>query len=270
VEQYLEKKAQNLVVDMVGANNARVQVSAAINFDKVDRTTQAIDPDKQALSTEQKAEITPGAQGGAGSTNIANAYENTKSTEVFSGAIGNIKRLTVAVLVNEKRIPPTGPTDTVPKYEARSAAELARIETLVRSAVGVDSARGDAVSVVSLQFETVPIAREPDVVPDLMTRVEKYERPAFTGLGLVLAFVVALMALKPLRAAAEGASGALAAGGAQAALSGGQGASLASQPSKPALAFSDAGTDMRDRVVSTVVKNPDSAARLMKTWIKDR
>jgi hypothetical protein len=43
VEQYLEKKAQNLVTDMVGANNARVQVSASINFDKVDRTTQAAD-----------------------------------------------------------------------------------------------------------------------------------------------------------------------------------------------------------------------------------
>ena len=29
------------------------------------RTTQAVDPDKQAIATEQKAEITPGAQGGA-------------------------------------------------------------------------------------------------------------------------------------------------------------------------------------------------------------
>ena len=106
VETYLEHKAEDLISQLVGPNNARVRVSASINFDKVERTTQAVDPDKQALATEQKSEITPGQQGGAAQTNIANSYDNTKSTEVFSGAIGNVKRVTVAVLVNDKRLPP--------------------------------------------------------------------------------------------------------------------------------------------------------------------
>ena len=105
VESYLEKKAQGIVGQVVGIKNARVQVAAQINFDRVERTTQAVDPDKQAVATEQRAEITPGAQGGAASSNVATSYETTKSTETFSGAIGNVKRLTVAVLVNDRAVP---------------------------------------------------------------------------------------------------------------------------------------------------------------------
>jgi flagellar biosynthesis/type III secretory pathway M-ring protein FliF/YscJ len=33
--------------------------------------------------------------------------------------------------------------------------------------------------------------------------------------------------------------------------------------------FPEANTEIRDKVVSTVSHNPDSAARLVKSWIKD-
>src|SRR5918998_940158 len=102
VEGYLEKKAQDIVAQVVGARNARVQVAAEINFDKVERTVEAVDPDKQAVATEQRAEITPGAQGGAASTNVATSYETTKSTETVSSAPGKVRKLSVAVLVNHK------------------------------------------------------------------------------------------------------------------------------------------------------------------------
>jgi flagellar M-ring protein FliF len=48
VESYLERKAQEIVGQIVGGANARVQVSALVNFDRVERTVQAVDPDKQA------------------------------------------------------------------------------------------------------------------------------------------------------------------------------------------------------------------------------
>ncbi len=102
VEGYLQEKAQKLLEQMVGPGNATVEVSADINFDKVARTSQTVDPDRQALSTEQKAEIVPGAEGGAGSTNSAIAYENSRTTETFEGAIGGIRRLSVSVLVNHR------------------------------------------------------------------------------------------------------------------------------------------------------------------------
>ena len=42
VETYLEQKADQLLSSLVGNGNARVQVSASINFDKVERTVQAV------------------------------------------------------------------------------------------------------------------------------------------------------------------------------------------------------------------------------------
>src|SRR5918911_149243 len=120
VEGYLETKAQQLVGQIVGAANAKVQVSATINFDKVERATQSVDPDKQATSTEQRSEVVPGAQGGAGSTNTATSYENSRSLETFSGAMGNGKPLWGAVLVNEKQ---PGPADK-PQTQPRTAEEL--------------------------------------------------------------------------------------------------------------------------------------------------
>ncbi|MFI5309602.1 MAG: flagellar basal-body MS-ring/collar protein FliF [Gemmatimonadales bacterium] len=275
VEKYLEHKAEDLVAQMVGPNNARVQVAASLNFDKVERTTQAVDPDRQALASEQKAEITPGAQGGAASTNLANSYDNTKSTEVFTGASGTIRRLTVAVLVNDRLLPRANPKDTMPHYEARTAEELSRIEKLVRGAVGVDTVRGDAVSVVSLPFETPKVTVAPEVKPDLGARVQQYQRPVFTGVGLIFAFILAVLALRPLRARGAQAPRMLepalvAAGRAPAVLpaASAQVAAL-SVPAASKFVMPQANTEIRDRVVGTVSQNPESAARLVKNWIKE-
>ena len=55
---------------------------------------------------------------------------------------------------------------------------------LVRSALGVDSTRGDAVSVVSLPFDQPRIKVAPPPPVDFATRVEQYQRPAVTGVAL--------------------------------------------------------------------------------------
>lgn len=285
VERYLAKKAEELVTQMVGASNARVQVAASINFDKVERTTQSVDPEKQALSSEQKAEITPGAQGGAASTNVTASYDNSRSTEVFSGAIGSIRRLTVAVLVNQTRVPASGPADTMPRFAPRTAAELAQIEALVRTAVGVDTTRGDAVSVVSLPFEIPKMIREPVVPPTLGERVQEFQRPVLTGVGLVLAFALALLAIRAMRAAPQPqATLALAAGSTGTStgaphMAGHElpaptshrtpAAQIPATPPTPRYNFRPADTQVRDKVITTVEENPDNAARLVKAWIKE-
>jgi flagellar M-ring protein FliF len=283
VEKYMEHKAEELISQMVGPNNAQVRVSASINFDKVERTTQAIDPDKQALATEQKSEITPGQQGGAASSNIANSYENTKTTETFSGAIGNVKRVTVAVLVNDKRLPPSGAGDTIPRFQKRTPEELSRIEMLVRSALGVDSTRGDAVSVVSVPFDTPKVTVAAAVIApmDIATRIEIYQRPAVTGVALLLAFVLALFTMRALKSrggstlalpSAIAVSSANMLSPAAAPMPAPQTAIVPAPraiPAAPKFVFPEANTEIRDRVVSTVSHNPDSAARLVKSWIKD-
>ena len=285
VESYLEKKAQGLVAQIVGNANARVQVSALVNFDRVERTTESVDPEKPASATAQRAEITPGAQGGAASSNVATSYENTKSTESFSGAIGNVRRLTVAVLVNDKVVPGVKPT-----VIARTPAELARIDTLVRNVVGLDTARGDQLSVVNVAFDGVGVGPEPEAQPDVWTRVQQFERPIVSGVALLAVLVVALVTVRALRPAkAGGAMADLPAGTVeeQMALAAGDGTTTREphthvtvidgeqqqiviagpQASEPVI-LREIANPVRDQVVAIIDQRPEAATRVVRTWLK--
>lgn len=274
VEHYLERKAEAIVADVVGAGNARVRVSAALNFDRIERTTQTVDPAKQALASEQKAEIIPGDEGGAASTNIANNYENSRSTEVFSSAVGSIDRLTVAVVVNDTRLGPEGE----PMPARRTSTELQQLEALVRGAIGLSPERGDGITVVSAPFERVVIPTSADEPSGgVVALVERYQRPALNVAGLAAMLLIGLFTLNALRSSAPAvppAPAALAAGvaGAAAPLPAASGESAALTPvlrPVPQITFPQADTQVRDRVVQTVEKDPDAAARLVKSWIKE-
>ena len=264
VEGYLETRAEDLIGQIVGRGNARVQVAASVNFDRLERTTQTMDPEKQVTQQEQKAEIVPGQQGGAGSTNTATTYENSKSVETFSNAIGGLRRLTVAVLVNERM---TGTPDK-PAFTPRTPAELARIDTLVRSAVGFDSTRGDVVSVVSVPFTMpAPAVPAPEVKTTILTKVREYEKPVLNVMALALAFVIALMALRSLRTpvnvAAEQAAGQPTLAAAPASAPGGELPRSIPERALPA------STVIRERVAATVEEQPEVAARLLRSWMKE-
>ncbi len=85
MEGYLESKAEALVEQMVGPGNARVRVAVQLNFDQIDRTVQAVDPDQQLVVSEDRSEITPGSDAqGAGSVTTALVFEATRSVETLS------------------------------------------------------------------------------------------------------------------------------------------------------------------------------------------
>ena len=293
VETYYQQKADKLLMSLVGNGNARVQVSASINFNKVERTVQGIDPDKQALATEQKSEVTPSSpQQGAGYTQSATSYENSKSVESFSGAIGNVTRLTVAVLVADKvTIPPvdtTAKTAAVPIVTTRSPEEIARIETLMRSALGVDSTRGDVISVVSAPFDMPAPAPKADTLPtpDLLTKLQRNPKPIVAMSSLVVLLIVAVLlvtALKPKKPSkAEQEQAALAAAAqyqmlpssfdAPGAL--GAGTDAEQQPQhameerRPAMLPPPVTTFEREQAMATVDQRPDAAVRVMRGWLR--
>jgi flagellar M-ring protein FliF len=259
VEDYLRNKATQIVAQMVGATNLRVQVSAAMSFDQVQRLTAAVDPDKQVVSAEQKAEIVPGAQGGAGQNNTATTYENSRSTESYVSAPGAIRRLTVAVLVAD-RLPGDPKSKAAPT--PRSPQELEQIKTLVRSAVGADSTRGDVVSVVSVPFAPTAIPTPEAQKTDLVKVVQTAQRPLLGVLGLALIIVIALLSLKSLKQ------------------TGAEGAHMLALPrndatAQPAMAGGAPApvmlpqNTMRDRVNSTIEQQPDVAARVVRAWLKE-
>ena len=262
VEDYLRSKAERLLAQAVGAGNARVQVNADINFDRVERRTEAVDPEKQAVSSESKSEITPGAQGGAAQSNSGTTYENTKLIETFSGAIGNLKRVTVAVLVAEKR-------DSVPGAKAptrvpRTPAEVRQIESLVRTAVGLDSARGDVVTVVSMPFDAPATSMDAAPKRDLLQVVQMVQRPALGILAILLAFIVALLTLKALK------------GGTNPALDAERPMTLPrGEPVSDTAYIPMPGhvvpiaNQLRERISASVEQQPEVAARMVRAWMKE-
>jgi flagellar M-ring protein FliF len=261
LEDYMRTKAEKIVGQMVGTNNMRVQVSASMSFDHLERTSAAVDPDKQVVAAEQKAEILPGTQGGAGQNNTSTTYENTRTTESYVAAPGAIKRLTVAVLVADRA--PAGASKAPPT--PRTAVELHNIETLVRSAVGADSTRGDVVSVVSVPFAPTIVAAADVPHTDVVRVMQTAERPLLGVLGLVLIIIVALISLRSLKgtATATGHVLSLARGDSmmpQTALAAGNG------PLVPVMLPTNT---MRDKVNNTIEQQPDVAARVVRAWLKE-
>ncbi len=293
VETYMEQKADKLLNSLVGTGNARVQVAASINFDKVERTVQAVDPERQALATEQKAEVTPSnpAQG-AGYSTTATSYENTKSVESFSGAIGNVKKLTVAVLVADKVTMPvldsTVTTAPAPIITVRTPEEIARIETLVRNALGVDSTRGDMISVVSAPFDIpAPIVPRDSVLPpqDIVAKLQANPKPVVAIAALVVLMVIALVsvsALKPKKskAVAGDAPNLLppASGYPELPASSQMQSAMPGmnpyedeeleEPKRPVRLPPPATTPEREQAMATVDQRPDAAVRVMRGWLR--
>ncbi|MCA0375364.1 MAG: flagellar M-ring protein FliF [Gemmatimonadetes bacterium] len=305
VELYMQKKAGDLLTSLVGSGNARVQVAAAINFDKVERTTLAVDPDKQAVLSESKDEITPGApEQGAAQSRTQTTYENTRSTENFSGAIGNVQKLTVAVLVADKVTMPavdtTQPNAAAPApiVTPRTPEELARIEALVRNALGVDSTRGDFITVQSAAFDFSPPvaslaagavpADTTAVAQSMLDKVMANPKPVVALAALVVLLIVAIvsvLALRPKKKAQDmaalparpGYPELPASAPMQAALQAGYDGSedpeaaqayALEEQRKPVILPPPPTTPEREQAIATVEQRPDAAVRVVRNWLR--
>lgn len=93
------------------------------------------------------------AQGSAGTNGnrreqVTN-YELDKTVRVTRGAVGNVKRLSAAIVVNQRTVTDAkGKTTTQPVPDE----EITRLTELVKEAMGFSSERGDSVKVVSAPF----------------------------------------------------------------------------------------------------------------------
>jgi flagellar M-ring protein FliF len=310
VEKNLRDKAERLLAPVLGAGNARVQVNASLSFDRVERRSQTYDPNKAAVREENKDEIIPGAAGGAAQVTTGAAYDNTVSTENISSAVGTVQRLSVAVLLATPA-PPAADTAgaaagatpaPILATPVDSAALRSQVETLVKSAVGYDEARGDVVTVTMLPFtpKPLPVIAPP---PSTLEQIRTVQRPALSALGILLAFVIALLTLRaasrPADATAQLADGAMAgylppdaqanpaayaayqqqfqqqmqqqlqqphAGGAHAP---GQPHAMMPAPPRMAPQIIVPNNPMREQVLASVEQQPEVAAKLMRAWLRD-
>ena len=122
-------------------------------------------------------------------------YEIDRTVAYTRQPAGRLKRLTVAVLVDNLR---TTDEEGEVTETALTPEQLENMTRLVKDAVGFDQARGDSVNVVNASFkgELTPEEVTPDEIP-------LWERPLVRDVakllaGLIVLLVLVLMVLRPL------------------------------------------------------------------------
>jgi flagellar M-ring protein FliF len=141
------------------------------------------------------------AQGAAGNGNsrreqVTN-YEVDKTVRVTRGAVGNVKRLNAAIVVNHRSV-----TDAKGKTTQQPvpAEEVARLTDLVKEAMGFNSERGDSVKVISAPFVVdktepadVPLWKQPWLLDIARSAIVPM---AFVAIALIAVFGMIRPAIK--------------------------------------------------------------------------
>ena len=177
--QVLRDRVQRLLEARVGFGNAVVEVSVDTVTESEAIREHRFDPDgRVAISTETEESTNSSSDAGGGDVTVASNlpdqengngsdssssqnsetrervnYEVSETEREIIRAPGAIKRVTVAVLVNEPTITDAaGQTQPAPREEA----ELLALRELVSSAVGFDESRGDIITIKSMALQSVP------------------------------------------------------------------------------------------------------------------
>jgi flagellar M-ring protein FliF len=150
VEAHLAGAGQSMLDQMLGPGRAVVRVSAELDLARTASETQSVDPESQTVISEEKLEE---AGEGTASTSTVRNYEVTRQTTRADQEAGQVKVLTVSVLLDEAA-PPTGaPAEDAPAEPTPfTAQQVQQIESLVKNAVGFDEERGDRFAVQQIRF----------------------------------------------------------------------------------------------------------------------
>ena len=184
-EQRISRAIEDLVGRTVGYGNVRANVSADLDFDRISTNEELYDPESQVARSVQNIEES-NVERDADENNVSvennlpavgndlffdaapslesnrleetTNFEISKTTRVMTRESGQVRRLSVAVLVDGKY---KKNEDGEDEYEERSEQEMDRIAALVRSAIGYDAQRGDTLEVVNMQFAEVETSDTP-------------------------------------------------------------------------------------------------------------
>ena len=283
---------------VVGPGQADVRVHVALERESRERTEEHYEPTKNSLRSEHKIEEmsgtteagvagVPGALSNLPDTSAEAGTETTLATDGKGGLVrrvqtrnwevdrvtqksllpaGGIRRVSVAVLLNGKYVK-KGPKSL---YSARSKEELATLESVVKSAVGFDSARGDVVQIANAEFSR-PDDEQLVLTPALPIWKNKWLPFAAAGaVGLILLSIVALAVRR--RKAKKAKLLALNAGALAPALTGVVAAGELEAGTAAAGALPRASedlTDLRTTALELANKDPASAAVVLRAWLHD-
>jgi flagellar M-ring protein FliF len=233
IEQDYIKRIEAILTPLVGADNVHAQITADIDFSQAEQTAETFGPNQppneaavrslQTLESRngggQNPAGVPGAlsnqppvpatapivspasavveaAGGTGSTLRKEAttnYEVDRTIRYTKLPVGSIKRLSVAVIVNNRMV-----TDKAGKTTSKplSDNEKEQITALVKEAMGFNATRGDSLNVLNSAFNEekeslasaeLPLWKQPEIIA-LAKDALRYL--IILGIGLYLLFGV--------------------------------------------------------------------------------
>lgn len=276
VENYLAHKAQTMMDGALGMGNAIIQVNAELDFRRVEKNLEQYDPENTAIRSEQTSEeksvyrdsLPPSTRSSA----VTN-YEVNKTIEHIIENVGNIKRLSVAAMVNHRAVPKGTPEAPAVEYVPRSAEEMDRLTEILKSSVGFDQERSDDISVVNMPFDTM---NEQTLLTDGQTPQEFDDIAVKVVLivSMIIGIVIIRSLLNRLRFRMEPdgpgdviwndkVAGALAAAGPD-------GRRVHLPPVEEDVPVEVAlKTERRNLIQDYVKKQPEEASRLIKVWLSE-
>lgn len=228
MEDSYRKKVLEIVQNIAGPDAAKVTVSLDVDFNKVTQSAETFDPDSKVLlssttidDSSKNVTTDPGdtttiannvptgtpaapAQSKPTNQNQTNHSEETVNykissntrTEIIEG--GQIKRLSVAVAVDDQRVP-SADGKSPAKWVPRTPEQLKSITELVKSAVGFDEKRGDTVTVDNIAFARPDIPLDEAKAPGPFD-FDKFDIVHGVEIGalFITALALVLFVLRPL------------------------------------------------------------------------
>ena len=215
----------------------------------------------------------PGPANAATRNTETTNFEISRTTRHTVTPGGGIARLSVAVILDDEQVATKEKDGTVAhKTRSRKPEEIQKIQQLVATAVGLDTTRGDQLTVENIPFDTPPV--EEPAAPSL---VERYGPAAGESLRVVVALGLVALAfftvIRPLmRQVAAGPQIAVAAPGV------GQLPRTVSDLEGEIEAQLDAAAQERQletikmpvltkKANAMVQKEPEAAAKLLRSWL---
>lgn len=243
IEQAYINRIEAIIAPLIGANNVRAQVTADVDFAQTEQTAESYKPNQDpkestlrsqqttasmnggnqnasgvpgALSNQPPVPATapivapsssvPAATGGGVASSLKEStvnYEVDRTIRHTKLPVGSIKRLSVAVVLNNRTV-----TDKNGKKSSKplNDSEKDQITALVKDAMGFNVSRGDSLNVLNSAFnvekETIvpeePFWKQPEMIA-LAKDLLKYI--LITGIGLFLLFGVIRPAFRNFSAA---------------------------------------------------------------------
>jgi flagellar M-ring protein FliF len=218
--QILRERVERLLEARVGFGNAIVEVSVDTVTETEEIRERKFDPtNRVAISTDTEEITSNSNEAGGGDVTVASNlpdgdaaggdtassqntetrerinYEVSETERAITRSAGAIKRVTVAVLVNDAiEQSADGEQVTTPRAEA----EMDDLRELVASAVGFDESRGDIITIKSMALQTlVPMGTE--VSSSLFDRFELDLMSAIQmAILAIVAIVLGLFVVRPL------------------------------------------------------------------------